>query len=171
MKNLPDGNAVVSRIMNLCRGSQMLTYYSQLSENNIEQDKRDRELRIRNSDTSMCVYYNQFNFSEKSCIYSSFLNDHYRYIISRWGLSNHDLRIETGRRTRPYTEQNDQVCPQCNILEDEFHGVFVCPLYNCIRRKYQHLLTSNSIATFLNPSYENMRDTGKFLHEIEDARN
>ena len=171
MKDLPEENAIVSKIMDLCRNSEMVAYYSKLRGNNSEKDISDRERRIKDSDASMCEYYSQFHFSEKCCIYSSFLDDHHRYIITRWRLSNHDLRIETGRRTRPYTERVDRKCTECKLLEDEFHVVFVCPLYNTARRKYQHLLASNSIAMFLNPCFENMRDTALFLHEIELIRN
>ena len=105
IKNLPEEDAIVSKIVNLCNSGGMVTYYLKLSEKNSENDISNRKRRIKDSVASMCEYYTQFNFSEKCCIYSSFLDDHHRYIITRWRLSNHDLRIETGRRTRPSTER------------------------------------------------------------------
>ena len=101
LQELPADNAIVSKVIYLCRGGKRSNYYSQLSDDNSERDISNRATRIKNSDATMCVYYSMFDFSEKSCIYSSFLNDYYRYILTRWRLSNHDLRIETGRRTRP----------------------------------------------------------------------
>ena len=98
------------------------------------------------------------------------LNDHFRYIITRWRLSNHSLKIETGRYTRPITSREDRACDICSIIEDEYHAVFVCPLYHGIRSKYLDLISCNDITKFLNPDYCDMKDTACFLHEIEVLR-
>ena len=118
----------------------------------------------------MCKYYCDLNFQNKSIIYTSLLNDYYRYIITRWRLSNHDLSIETGRYSRPITPREDRLCETCNKLEDEYHVVFVCPLYYHIRIKYHHIITSETISKFLNPNFNQMKDTAQFLHEIEEWR-
>ena len=33
--------------------------------------------------------------------------------------------------------EHEFLCPCCEIyIEDEFHFIFICPLYNCIREQY-----------------------------------
>ena len=55
-------------------------------------------------------------------------------------------------------------------MEDEYHVVFVCPVYEALRDRYQSLLECDSIATFLDPKFDDIRDTASFLHEIEELR-
>ena len=93
------------------------------------------------------------------------------HIITRWRLSDHNLIIETGRYSRPIVDRADRKCEICNVIEDEYHAIFVCPLYKGIRVKYNHLTTCNSISQFLNPNYNNMKETACFLHEIEGMKN
>ena len=108
---------------------------------------------------------------EKSSIYTSFTNDYFRKIISRWRLSNHTLKIETQRYTRPKTPREERVCTFCNILEDERHVIFDCPLYHNIRRNYEQILTTNdNITNILNPSYELITDVASLLYDIEKER-
>ena len=118
----------------------------------------------------MIIYYRNIIKNEKSSIYSSFINDYYRKIISRWRLSNHTLKIETQRYTRPKTPRNERVCSFCNTLEDEQHVVFDCPLYHNIRRKYEPTLTNKQITDILNPSYECITSIASLLYDIEKER-
>ena len=46
-------------------------------------------------------------------------------ILSKFRLSAHRLRIETGRHTKPKTLLEKRKCHTCNNLEDEFHDVSV----------------------------------------------
>ena len=123
------------------------------------------------SSSSMCKYYRDMNVHNKCCIYNSFLNDYHRQIITRWRLYNHNLKISTGRYSRPIVDHADRKCEICNVIEDEYHSIFVCPLYKGISVKYNHLTTNYSISQFLNPNYNNMKVTECFLHEIEGMRN
>ena len=122
-----------------------------------------------NSTDSMCIYYREL-FSDLSIIYSSMSNDYYRYIITRWRLSNHTLQIEIGRYSRPKIERGDRVCEHCHILEDEFHAIFVCPLYDSIRSKFNDILSERNISVFLNPAENQIQSTATFLHELERFR-
>ena len=165
-----EADAMVASIIILCKDTSMMKYYMRLRDKNVETDVRQREQRIRESENSMCKYYMDLNFDKKSCIYSSMVNDYYRYIISRWRLSNHDLKVETDRYLRPKPPRELRLCTQCRIMEDEYHVVFVCPVYKSLRDKYRSLLLCDSISTFLDPVFCDIRDTARFLHEIEEVR-
>ncbi len=49
-----------------------------------------------------------------------------RKYLARLRTSSHNLKIETGRHTRPKTPVENRVCQHCNILEDEFHFLLMC---------------------------------------------
>jgi hypothetical protein len=57
--------------------------------------------------------------------------------LSRLRVSSHRLQIESGRRVRPVRIAiNERKCNLCGLLEDEFHFVIECCLYNDLRKKY-----------------------------------
>ena len=61
----------------------------------------------------------------------------FRQALTRLRLSSHRLQIETGRWHRPNSiPRNERKCQQCNILEDEFHFLLECPLYDNFRKQY-----------------------------------
>ena len=117
----------------------------------------------------MVVYYLSKVTEEKSCIYSSFLWDKVRYVITRWRLSNHDLEIEKGRRRDIPREL--RVCDRCETLEDEEHVIFHCPRYDDIRLNHQEFLQQrHNIELFLNPTFETAVETAGFIREVEALR-
>lgn len=60
----------------------------------------------------------------------------YKYALSKFRLSSHNLAIETGRYDA--TPRDERVCVYCNMnaIENEYHFLLACPFYNDIRRKY-----------------------------------
>ena len=60
----------------------------------------------------------------------------YRRYISRFRLSSHNLKIESDRYTN--IERNNRICTLCDLadIEDEFHFILICPLYNDLRNSY-----------------------------------
>ena len=54
--------------------------------------------------------------------------------LSKFRLSSHTLAIEQGRYRR--IERENRVCSFCNLVEDEYHFILVCPLYNDLRSQY-----------------------------------
>ena len=171
IRELTPEDAIVGSILQLCHDTSFIRYYMGLDENNGTSDIEEREHRIQHSTNSMCIYYRNMNFDQKlSCIYSSMTNDYYRYIITRWRLSNHDLKIETGRYTKPMTPRAERKCDLCNVIEDEHHVVFVCPTYDTVRNGHETLLSSNNISIFLDCNISNMKETATLLHQIEQIR-
>ena len=60
-----------------------------------------------------------------------------RYSLTRLRVSSHRLNIECGRWTRPnIIPVNERKCQNCNVLEDEYHFVLECSLYNELRKQY-----------------------------------
>ena len=128
-----------------------------------------RETKILESDASMMQYYSSIvNVKEKSPIYCSFIEDKKRAIITRWRLSNHKLRIETGRYQVPYIERSDRKCWQCDILEDEKHAIYVCPAFSLIRRDHEQLLIKyQTVKGILNPEIGDIYEVAEYLSKID----
>ena len=94
-------------------------------------------------------------------------------VITRWRLSNHDLRIETGRYVRPIMPRNMRVCSVCvDSVEDEDHALYHCQLYDDVRKNYWSLLEQYPIITdIFNPKTEvDFCQLGKLLFDIEGFR-
>jgi hypothetical protein len=72
--------------------------------------------------------------------YLSVLYSDQRNLITKFRISAHQLRIETGRYERKKNqagkisilEKEEKVCLYCNLskVEDESHFLLECPLYN-----------------------------------------
>ena len=59
-----------------------------------------------------------------------------RNILAKLRLSSHNLLIETGRHNN--IDRNDRKCTICNNndIEDEYHFVLICTLYDSLRKQY-----------------------------------
>ena len=100
------------------------------------------------------------------------MDDDLRAILSRWRLSNHKLKIETGRYTVPITPRAERKCAICNTLEDESHAIFYCPRTRCIRAKYAEILAKYmDINAILNPDLQDAITVAKFVKDIDDIIN
>ena len=57
-----------------------------------------------------------------------------RKSLTRFRCSSHSLEIERGRYVgRP---EHERLCSVCNVIEDEFHVVMFCPLYDELRNSF-----------------------------------
>ena len=114
-------------------------------------------------------------FAERitTTVYGQFLREDKRIIITKWRLSSHNIKIETGRYTTPFTPREERVCSECPLsVEDEHHVVFQCPLYRNVRMKYRDLLLRlKSIPELLNPTnVVDANEVGDLLLGINDVR-
>ena len=64
-------------------------------------------------------------------------SDKYRYALTRLLVSSHCLEVARGRCHKPNKILFGK-CQYCNCLEDEFHFIFECPMYNNTRHIYCH---------------------------------
>ncbi|KAK2149938.1 hypothetical protein LSH36_430g02000 [Paralvinella palmiformis] len=61
----------------------------------------------------------------------------FRKALTALRLSSHHWKIEMGRWHKPHPiHRNDRLCQICNALEDEYHFICECPVYNEIRLIY-----------------------------------
>ena len=114
-------------------------------------------------------YRELFNLNFNNTLYNSLINDKSRMIITRWRLSCHRLKIETGRYHKPYIERNNRVCNICNVLEDENHALFFCRAHRSIRRTHRNIIEKlDTINQMLNPqSLNDLILVSNYLHDIE----
>ena len=96
---------------------------------------QDWHSRLENS-TRARFYINVAKFQ-----YQQYLDilkvEKYRNSLCKIRVSAHRLEVETGRWTKPNkTPLDDRICLICGVLEDEFHFIIECPLYNDLRNIY-----------------------------------
>jgi hypothetical protein len=98
--------------------------------------------------------YKKFKINFREEFNFSVIKD-YRYVIAliRFRISSHNLRIETGRYTRPKVKVDQRVCIYCNSneTEDELHFLIRCSLFS----KERDLL---------------YKVCSEYIHDIEDRR-
>ena len=138
--------------------------------NIIENNIRERKERLESTDTTkITMYKNITDLQPNAALYNSFVNDELRIVITRWRLSCHKLRIETGRYTCPITPRDQRLCKICLVVEDEDHALFHCHAHTFIRLKFHSLLCKfNTLNLMLNPQCcEDVVKVGMYINEIE----
>ena len=82
----------------------------------------------------------------------------FRVALSKLRLSSHRLLIESGRWNRPQPIPREQrLCAICNYLEDEYHLLFECSLYN------------NERVGFLKPYYLRRKSMFKAVELMQSS--
>ena len=176
IKKLGKDEALAKEIWDLCviqgEPTGLRRYYENIQDNNRTKNIEERKSKIENSNESMYTRYKLIcGTGTSDTLYKHYIDDSKRKIITRWRLSSHKLKIETGRYTRPYTERKDRLCHICDVIEDEIHAIYTCSAHNTIRETYKHIVNLNdqNIQQLLNPT--NVTDAinvASFLEEIEN---
>ena len=136
----------------------------------VEKNLTERKERLQNQESTRITQYKDItNLNYNTALYTSFVNDELRTIVTRWRLSCHKLRIETGRYTNPKTPREQRYCMICSVVEDEQHALFHCPVHTFVRVKHHALLCKyNSASLILNPQCsEDVVKIGMFLRDVE----
>jgi hypothetical protein len=139
------GDEPLCKVLDICRPASTksykilqiaIDYEGDPVRNNIECLKE--RCRQRSATSSKVYTYLQLN-PELSVhkVYESRIEaipDHERQAFSRFRLSSHRLRIETGRWARQARE--DRLCNCQQAVQDEYHVVFECALSEHIRKEH-----------------------------------
>ena len=90
--------------------------------------------RLENS-TRARFYVNIANFKHQTYL-DNLTVKKFQQNLTRFRVSSHRLEIECGRWTRPEkTPLDNRKCRICNAVEDEFHFILECPLYEDLRKQ------------------------------------
>jgi len=86
-----------------------------------------------NDASSLCLFRELKPIFERSLYLDKVENSKFRNILAKLRLSSHVLFIETGRHQN--IPRNERICKFCtlNEIEDEYHFVLICPLYDNFR--------------------------------------
>ena len=175
IENLKKDEALMKEVWDICDQQDkdnLCQYYRNLQCNNAISNLNNRKSNIQLSDQTMNVRYrSMIGFTSPAILYDSCLDDKLRTIITRWRLSSHKLRIETGRYTNPKILRVNRLCKICAIIEDEHHAIYHCRAHTSIRRNYQKDLDlqNDNVASLLNPlTISNAISLAAFLNEIEN---
>jgi len=68
--------------------------------------------------------------------------------LTRFRISSHSLRIQTGRYEKNKIARNERYCMYCGSrdIEDTYHFTCICPCYSTLRSRYIEMFY------FLRPS-------------------
>ena len=140
-------------------------------------------------DTYKQSWYSSINNSNRLEMYAGYKHDfeienyldfitekNYKFALTQFRLSSHDLAIERGRYEN--LNRNERICKFCNSnsVETEYHFLLVCPFYRELRQKYlkpyychwptinkfDDLMCKNNKKTILN--------VAKFVHNASNLR-
>ena len=107
------------------------------------------------------------------------VNPKLRSVLTKLRISAHNLRVETGRYGRNRLERNERKCLICansNDIEDEYHFIILCNVYNDLRVKYlpSYLYTNPSVHKFVNffntCNKNNILRMSKYIKEATERR-
>ena len=92
---------------------------------------------VNNNDILFLYRSVKINFGMESYLENIFSRN-LRIALTKLRISAHNLRIQTGRYSRDRVDRNLRYCLICNTneIEDEFHFVLKCPVYENLRKKY-----------------------------------
>ena len=155
-KKIPnlDDEDPLTKAIELCRTANTASYrriQALLPDESdvVEEDKVKRMDRIRTSTSSKRVMFVQLNplLQQHKLYKNNALKEHKRIEFTRFRVSSHNLKVETGRWGR--IERESRVC-SCSLggIHDESHVLFRCDLTNDIREKYQ--IQTDSFADVFN---------------------
>ena len=141
-------NSTIVSVLNELYHKYCTSWFSELHDDNRNKNGKNK-LRT----------YRQFktNFKLESYLLN-IRNVNYRKLLTKFRISDHNLEIELGRRTRPITPADQRFCKSCKSeVEDELHYVIKCPKYNTERNILFDTAKSQ------NANFVNLSDIDRFV--------
>lgn len=91
----------------------------------------------RIKESTRAIFYRSFASFQFQPYLDKINVNKYLQAFCKLRMSSHRLEVESGRWVRPNRIPLDErKCSFCQVLEDEFHFVIECPLYEVLRKKY-----------------------------------
>ena len=143
------------------------------------QDINYQEWHSRLENSSRASFYRTYKSSIEPSPYLELVQvKSHREALCRLLTSSHTLHIESGRWNRnPTVPRERRFCFNCdNKIEDEFHFVFECPLYNQLRTQLIPIYFRNrpSMFKFINllnsKSKKKLTGLAKFVYKANILR-
>ena len=109
--------------------------FSQIKQRILDQYQQKWYSEINNS--QRLFYYRMYKHQLTCEQYlNSQLDNKFKYSLTRFRTSSHDLEIEKGRYNR--IRREDRLCKLCNLnqIETEYHFLLICPFYRDLRLQY-----------------------------------
>ena len=140
-------------------------------------------------DTYKQSWYSSINNSNRLEMYARYKHDfeienyldfitekNYKFALTQFRLSSHDLAIERGRYEN--LNRNERICKFCNSnsVETEYHFLLVCPFYRELRQKYLkpyycHWPTINKFDDLMGKNNKKtILNVAKFVHNASNLR-
>jgi hypothetical protein len=174
--NLPDVPSVPSPewpvgslIESTFKSFEESCYYKFLKEHGNEKDSKAR------------MYFDLYRRTDEGCYemgpapyMSRVYNRQLQIVLARFRTSCHNLQIEKGRWVKPRVERSNRLCTCCslNVVEDETHFMFDCPIYQETRNKFRNTLFVTNQRDFqqIFSDYNLQYDLGHYIRQCEDLR-
>ena len=169
--NILDREKIVKNL-----GARLKDQYVQLFHAQIFNDD------VNSGTKNKLQFYRNFKLSYSMENYLNYVqNFNYRRAFSRLRLSNHTLRIETGRYVKEV--RNERLCIFCDKseIENETHMLLYCPLYSNVRNicfddievhkpHFRHLSEFAKLQDIMNPGKSIVNAVTKFVHSCFNIR-
>ena len=174
-KKLKRADSIARKILYLCENLEVHEYYESLLEGMIDNAVNERKTRLCDSEgTYSTRYVSLTDCSYCDPVYNQFMNESKRRLITKWRLSCHRLRIETGRLESPKIERTDRTDVQ-SVQGMSKTSITFClnvRFYDRVRNKYPTVFSKHdSVKGILNPSDVKEADVlGSLLRDIEKVR-
>ena len=94
----------------------------------------------------------------------------HRTALCRLITSSHSLGIETGRWARPIIPRENRLCQTCDKLDNEYHLLLECSLFNELRKKFIPTKFTHRPSMFkcvqllTSTNKKTIRNVAKFVH-------
>ena len=119
-------------------------------------EKINREEAVRGTGRNKLRTYRLFKKELKTEAYVNIIMPkRHRSALAKFRAGVAPLRIETGRYERTIVPINQRTCFNClNNIEDEFHVIMKCPIYNELRQELLSQVDEDLIPADMNENYD-----------------
>ena len=107
-----------------------------------------------------------------------FMYQKHKVALTRFRCANHNLAIN---KLRPTYDRVDRICKYChennivNIIEDEYHFIFICPLYTAellfyIQSYFSHPSQGSFIDLFSSSCNSKIRNVAAYIYHASNLQ-